>query len=604
MLSPDDGVTLVESLAPPEGYELDIAVGTSFTLDLIALLAVPTAFALGASAADSGSDQSLTPLHLLEALRTHAKKLTVFSDAAHIALPNTTSESRVLGFLDDVVIPVRAPRGGLFHPKLWALRFVDTMGQHLHRLLIPSRNLTFDRSWDTVVRLDQSLPDDLTSATLSELSDILEQLPSLATNVGPTVERGAAIAQLAESIGRISFSMPAGFTDMRVHPLGFSAAGHRPPLPAESVRALVVSPFLGKTAGLPSPLHAIRELTMISRPAELDAAFPSGSARPNSFTLNPSFVAEADDPESSAESDSHVGLHAKLYVHDLPGSTTAVFTGSANATQSAITRNTEILVELTGPTRHVGVKEFLKPDPAKVTRDSEKRLSSMLIPHVWADPPDGETADESTLRQLQFTIGGLHITGTVEQQSEQVYTIKYIASQQFPDSQGAEIEFRPISTSDWRTPIDDRLLWSDSLSLTQLTRFLGVRLSFGEASTSFVLPCDLDGIPDDRDDRLLATLIADPERLLKYLIMLLTDTPQDRFDSDTAPIFEAISRSGGDLTTFPILELMLRATVAAPAKIRPVRKLMEAVRNHSELADPALLKLWEAIDEMAGPDNG
>ena len=44
MLDPNSRALLLESLRPPEGGALDLAVGTTFTLDLMALLTAPLAF--------------------------------------------------------------------------------------------------------------------------------------------------------------------------------------------------------------------------------------------------------------------------------------------------------------------------------------------------------------------------------------------------------------------------------------------------------------------------------------------------------------------------------------------------------------------------------
>ena len=45
--------------------------------------------------------------------------------------------------------------GALFHPKVWAIRFTDQDENRLHRLIVLSRNLTLDRSWDTALVLDE-----------------------------------------------------------------------------------------------------------------------------------------------------------------------------------------------------------------------------------------------------------------------------------------------------------------------------------------------------------------------------------------------------------------------------------------------------------------
>ncbi|MBO5884988.1 MAG: hypothetical protein J6Q51_04250, partial [Clostridia bacterium] len=35
-----------------------------------------------------------------------------------------------------------------FHPKFWLIKYVNNEGEALYRVVVLSRNLTFDRSWD------------------------------------------------------------------------------------------------------------------------------------------------------------------------------------------------------------------------------------------------------------------------------------------------------------------------------------------------------------------------------------------------------------------------------------------------------------------------
>src|SRR5437764_1178797 len=46
MLGPHDRRLLLDAVRPPEGYVLDFAVGTTYSLDLLALLTAPLAFTL------------------------------------------------------------------------------------------------------------------------------------------------------------------------------------------------------------------------------------------------------------------------------------------------------------------------------------------------------------------------------------------------------------------------------------------------------------------------------------------------------------------------------------------------------------------------------
>ncbi|NJL54257.1 hypothetical protein HC928_03090 [bacterium] len=58
------------------------------------------------------------------------------------------------------MIEVDAPKaGGLFHPKIWILRFTAPKQPICYRLLCLSRSLTFERAWDTILRLDGELSD-------------------------------------------------------------------------------------------------------------------------------------------------------------------------------------------------------------------------------------------------------------------------------------------------------------------------------------------------------------------------------------------------------------------------------------------------------------
>lgn len=598
MLSPDSGVTLIDALTPPEGYSLDIAVGTSFTLDLVALLAVPTAFALAPFSDTTGPDDR-TPLSLLEALRAHAGRITIFSDRAHIALPSTR-ESTVLGFLDDVVVPVRSPHdGGLFHPKLWMLRYVDQAGTHVHRVLIPTRNLTFDRSWDTLVRLDEVTDpaSKMPTAALSELGDVLRALPTLSIHTGPTAERAAVVEDLARTIPAAPFLIPEGFDAMRLHPLGFAAGKRESPLPSSARRVLVVSPFLG--TGLPNAIKASSDTTVVSRAGELDRAFQAPAERPRAFILNPSAVdADGSDDESDGTlDDGGTGLHAKLFVHDVAGNRSSLFTGSANATAAAFQRNTEILLELRGPTSRVGVPEFLREPSGTRTSGQPERLRDLLVEHRWSPPTDDDATDEQEtfLRSVQSAVAALRFRATVAASDDDVFSVEYSSDDPLPPLSDATLEVRPISQETWHS-IDERVKFSVRVTLPQITRFLGVRLSLpGTTPITFAIPCLLIGAPENRSDQLLAHLIADPERLIRYLLMLLTDTPEDRFSSDVQGMFAIFQGASGDLTIFPLLELMLRAITHSPERIDSVGRLMAVVRENPTLADPDLIELWDSI---------
>lgn len=584
MLSPVDGLTLLDALAPPPGYRLDVAVGTSYTLNLSALLAIPSAFALRRGSSSQEADGQLTPLDLLEALRSYTARITVFTDCAHIGVP-TSPGNGVYSFLEGCVVPVGAPRGGAFHPKLWAVRFADDDGGHLHRLLIASRNLTFDRSWDALVRLDES--DGEGGVVLPPLAEMLTALPALQTGARLlTRQRSTAIDDLAYSIARVPFDPPVGFDDLRLHPMGFhSTPTSTWPFPDGSRRTLVISPFLtrGATAQLAG---STGKLTVVSRGDELDRVYATSDGnRPAAFEVNSGLVDTADDANVLTD------LHAKAFVFDQPSGRSTVFVGSANATTAAFTDNTEVLVELTGPSYRVGVGKWLD--------DENPSLRQMLVPHEWSEPRPDDSPTEELLKEIRTGLGQLEVVCTIIEGAPGQYRATYRSTTPLPDLHGARLRARPLTDAMWSPVTDPHIALERATGLPGLTALLGLQVELDGQTEQMTLLCALIGAPDDREDRLVAHLITNADRLIRYLLMLLTDQPEDRFDGVAQAIERAAARaSGPDLDTIPLLELLLRTRARNPERLLSVGRLMDVVRRSPDLRNDDLLALWDAISNL------
>src|SRR4051812_27239062 len=105
MIEPADRTVLTEALRAPAGFRVDQVITTTYTLDLIALLTLPMSFTL--SAGDGiGESGRIDPIALLEALRRHAGRMTVFCQAGCIAAPRRGQ--LLFGYLEESVIEVKA----------------------------------------------------------------------------------------------------------------------------------------------------------------------------------------------------------------------------------------------------------------------------------------------------------------------------------------------------------------------------------------------------------------------------------------------------------------------------------------------------------------
>lgn len=145
-----------EQLRAPPGYRLDLGIATTYSLDLEALVA--TSLALNSDHSLEG-DLSGERLALLESLDQLQDKLLIFYQRGRIKAPH--QYSRLFTLLEPLLVPtvsLGGPQGAFasFHPKIWLLRFRadDKTLRDRFRLLVLSRNISFDRSWDVAVTID------------------------------------------------------------------------------------------------------------------------------------------------------------------------------------------------------------------------------------------------------------------------------------------------------------------------------------------------------------------------------------------------------------------------------------------------------------------
>ena len=166
-------------LAPPAGYALDFAVGTTYSLDLNALVGACMSLSLGE---ETDSELLDNPIYILDTLHRTGEKLAIFCEGGQIKVPQKVSKLHALleNIVFEVVIPKR--RGAAyssFHPKIWLLRYQNADMVPLYRVVVLSRNLTFDRSWDVFFSIDGTLSDERTekNAPLKDFLAFLAEYP-------------------------------------------------------------------------------------------------------------------------------------------------------------------------------------------------------------------------------------------------------------------------------------------------------------------------------------------------------------------------------------------------------------------------------------------
>lgn len=648
MLAPEERTLLLESLRPPPGYALDRALGTTYSLDLLALLTTPLAFTFF-SWEESEDGMPSDPLVLLEALRRNADRIHVFCQVGRIGVPR--QHRALFAYLEGCVIEVAPPRdGGVFHPKVWVLRFTDDGGSVRYRLLVLSRNLTFDRSWDTALVLEGPLTDRTNAYAVNHpLGDFVQALPDLAVR-DPGDDFRSAVDQVQDEIRRVDFELPPPFSDVRFWPLGLDG-GETWPFKERIDRLLVLSPFLSESL-LQEITDGGRDHVLVSRLDTLDALTAQGFAPfERVYGLSPGAhpeetdaagedaavgeepvederesavgAAEAGSPSRELEPPSH-GLHAKLYVADA-GWSARIWTGSANATEAAFSSNVEFLVELGGRKVDCGIDALLARSDGPEVQSFLDLLEEVRPPGEDDVKPNGEDEAEERLRAARIALARCHFVARLrEGPKESTFRLVLVAGAPggwTPDP-SVEIRVWPITLN--RGGHARRLVLGaegegepaadfGAVSFEALTSFFAFEVSVSteggeERSRSFVLNLPLEGEPAERSQQILRTVLNDREGVLRFLLLLLSGEGLDEVGDPTGGLwgFFGDGRSGaaGEL---PLLEALLRALDRSPSRLEEIHRFIDDLQASEEgrgLLPDGLSEIWRPIwDTYAGTER-
>ncbi len=628
MLGTRERTLLLESLRPPPGYRLRRAVGTSFTLDLMALLTAPLAFTFF-DAHDDDGDPVADPVALLEALRRHAEKITLFCQAGAIGVPKP--QQRLMAYLEGSVFEVQAEReGGIFHPKVWVLNFEANGRSAIYRVLCLSRNLTFARAWDTCLRLEGRLMQRQRGYSRNRpFADLLLALPGLATRSLSGKLRDD-LSRMAREVRRVDFRPPDPFSDFRVHNFGLTRR-RAVPFPRGG-RSLVVSPFLA--GSIIQDLvrdHGLKFL--ISRPEAFEdiirglgrAALPG-----TCYVLSPGASLDsrnaeegeeqADGPAAVKDEVELVGLHAKLFLFE-NGPAARLFTGSANATRAAFQQNVEVLVELVGKKRNCGIAALLGADDDPRLETLRSLLQEYRAPNSLPAVDETQRALERRADRLTRILGAARLRATVRHTDDENRWDITLSGKLPGIPAGAEVKVWPATLSaeealEIAGPADlgggpvgppdlaDTIGIFKGLSFAALTAFFAFEVALREGRHEvrkrFAVTAELVGAPEDRKARLLRSLLKDRRRVLQLLFLILMGEGAD------VSAFVQVARDGdtdrgrffGDWDSGTLLEALLRSLSQNPKRIDDAARLIADLRKTPEgkdLLPEGLKEIWEPV---------
>lgn len=605
MLDPGDRHLLTDALRPPTGFSVDAALATTYTLDLNSVLLAPLAMA--AYDHTTASIDAATPVALLESIRRHAEHTTVLCQAGGVHVP--AAYPRLAAFAEGMVAEVVPPPGRTFHPKVWLLRFVSPDGERRHRFVCLSRNLTGDRSWDTVLVSDEDPdvenrfdPSPMVDWTTALLGSLVRPLPT------PRLD---SVRDLVAGFARVRLAVPDPFTSARLVPLGTPGSTGWP-LPAHADAWAVVSPFLDVSALARLPKATDRRV-LVSRPEALDRVGKLACGDAETLVLQPMTDLVSPDEETEDVADAATaegrgsvprGLHAKVFVWDA-GETSHVLTGSANCTGAAFGGNIEMSVLLTGPKERCGVGVLLG--------DEKSGLLRITQPHDIAEdePTPDPTYDlERRIEEWQVALSTRRPVLRASARGEEYDLALEVDLPPDPHGLAERTAVKPIGLTHAPTfPITEVAIW-EQVGLLALSPYLVVttaaELDGVEVERACVILCDVLGAPEDRQRRLLRDLLATQKDVLRYLMLLLGDIRADQLldllsthqgDADHEPDDGVFGQGFDDLI---LLEPLVRAAARGDDSLARAQRLLDDLRDEKgdlPQLDEQFQQIWRVVWE-------
>lgn len=577
MLNPNnDRLDYGQILSAPNKYKLDFAIGTTYSLDLDAL--VGASLALGLSE-DTDSKLAHNPIALLEALRVTGDKIALFCEAGQIHMPSKVTSLYIL--LEQMVYQVKTPKTkGIgtypsFHPKFWLIRYIDEKNNPLYRVVILSRNLTFDRSWDVTFYMDGVKKDTETTKN-DPIKDFLAYtLPFAKKNP----DKQKKIRQICKELSYVHFDIGAnGFYDFDFIPVGVRKADggyysikDYPLFTSTFNELLVMSPFLSDEVikGFNDSSRSLTqtERVLITRAMSLSSLKPENCDKFHIYTVKDSVI---DGESIVSEEDNNIqkqDIHAKIFMLR-KYSDSELYLGSLNASRNAIIGNIEFVIRLKAKNRYLNLTKLTESLFCGAEDNPNNPFQLVDVTKV----PKSETEPEQLLSAIVKDITRLKATATVTPNGDN-YNVQVVFDKLVS---GYDITISPLF-SNKQARLDTQVEFVD-LTAVQLSEFYKITVSDGTNSLTRVIMIPTTGLPEEREKMIVSSVVKDKNCFYQYVSFLLGDS----LSLGGAEIFEDPTSSSSTAkhhtTILPALyEKMLKTAVEEPEKFKEIDYLLKAV---------------------------
>jgi len=599
MLEPGKRTLYIDALKPPLDYQLVWGIGTTYSLELETLLSVPLAFSL--YECKNQKEILNNSIFALDAIRRNANKLVIFCQHGEIKVSST--DSLLYSYLEDIIVEVNPSSGGVFHPKLWLLKFKNQEGSIFYKYICLSRNITFDRSWDTILVLDGK-PVEHEVPENNKFIQFLNFLPKISVNeIGKN--RLGIIKEASNELGKIKFSPPENFDgEFNLHFLGMDNRDSFP-IGDEYHRLLIVSPFLSES--FLNRFEKIKQKYLISSQYRLDEISEDTLKKYNKIWVLDELAEDKSEENISRLS----GLHAKLYIGE-NGNSVTLWNGSSNATHAGFSsQNVEALVELRGEKGKVGIDKLLDENSEQSVFHFLKEYGKTTLDEEEEKKENLEKELEEKLKEHKENLLKIGLRMKIKPESEELYkAIIYPDKDHLKHFSKEVMGFcYPITlikrTNKINIPLSrkNKIIFHKIplLSLTSLVAFeLNIKDKGVSQKIEFVLNLPVEGMPERRNDKIIRAILADSNGFIQYLRILLTeDQNMFFFDHNIIGCGKGDYENQQNRIPMPLAEELLKALSRNPDKIKNINDLIKELSKNKDISEDIIPEefkdMWKNI---------
>lgn len=558
------GLSYLDAIRPDPGWETDLSLITSYSCDMVVLVAVMLALAGLDDERGSGSKVDFASAH--EKLNDRLRFLV---QAGRMSVPKV--KPAILGVMDRFVCEVKTDeRVKSWHPKLALIRYIQPEQALVQwRFWIGSRNLTRDDSYDMGLLLVANPGEEGTPIEgMGDMGRTLLDIAGLTRHTRSSIKR---------ELDSATWVGPDGITFRQIE---FRHEGHLtglPQIPEDLEELLVISPFLdgGITRKLGAwgsePTRRLLLSSHMALTALLDQKQkPTAGFEQLLYMDAPDIDSESVVAEEGQDEAEQIlrGLHAKLICAKLRKGA-RVWLGSANATARGWQGvNTEAIAEVDiTDDLYGGLREFVSNGHILSEDDRDS---------VHPDPY------EELLEEARKAIVSEWDARLIFKKGVPLLESDVALNPGFP---GVKMEVGLLTSHLVNCPPGAKSLELPAVATYQLTELVLIQLSVGEFKAEWVQKVEvIEGLPSDRDQRALAHHL-NPRVFLEWIRSLLhPESIGDgggKWDEESKPG----KRVGGSsvLATpwwAPSLEEVLRAWSRNPDSLRLVDQKLKAYVNY------------------------